>query len=508
MITSQIASALLLSLEKAVMDGTIKDLVREDLEPEAYNSLWHASSPEELTALKMLPSTEATKTLHEFDVITSYGEQRGYGVFGETTLPKKTNPTFVRKSVQVKLIGEMSETYLLPSLQKTIKVEGQTNAAAISRSLLMLNLLRKKNKGLYFLDTSRTRLGADGLAFKGIIQQIREGTDGTTGTSPFGSHVIDMEGAALTVDNLRAKITRVLTLFGYITCFIMDPFVRADFEATLDASTRLPMPTGIRPLVIGLSVAGIQTGAGQQMFHSDNALGPLARGNYTGTMEEGAPIAAPTGTAVFSGSPSGSNVSKFNAGDAGGYFWIVTEVKNDRESLGRRFPTASVQAVTAGGEEAFNITPNDPMSDYFRVYRGITGEADTDASFAFEVANSGGGGPVEFFDLNHYRPRTSVALALALHSDVQRFLAEAPDGRAKQYAAARASSTDFLGQKDSPQNTVCVASLGPTMGMLRLADILPTVDRPLYYSALTPEVRNPLHNLAFINIGSATFANA
>lgn len=508
MMTSMLASAILMTLEKAVTDDTISTLVREDLEPEAYNSLWRASAAEELTLLKMLPGIEATKTVHEYNVVTSYGETRGYGSFGETSLPKKTTPAFLRRTVNIKLIGEMSETYLLPSLQKTVKVEGQTSSAAIARSMLMLNLLRKKNRSLYYSDTANTRAGEDGLQFKGIIQQIREGTDGTIASSPYGSHVIDMEGLPLTTDNLRAKITRVLTQFGYITCFIMDPFTRTDFESTLDSATRLPTPTGIRPLIVGQSVAGIQTGAGQAMFHTDNALGPLARGNYTAIMEEGAPTAAPTGIATYNAVPTVVGSSKFNAGDASAHFWIITEVKNDRESLGRRFPASGTQAVAAGSEMRFRMIPSDPMSDYFRVYRGVGSEANTEAAFAFEFANGANGGEEEFFDLNLYRPKTSTALALALHSDVQRFLAEAPDGRAKQYASARANSSDFLGQKDSPQNTVAVAHLGPTMGMMRLADILPTVDRPLFYSALCPEVRNPSHNIVFINIGSSTFQNA
>ena len=77
------------------------------------------------------------------------------------------------------------------------------------------------------------------------------------------------------------------------------------------------------------------------------------------------------------------------------------------------------------------------------------------------------------------------------------------EGVAGAYDHARAKSAAYLGASDHPRNTVSVATLGPTMGMLALASVLAEVDRPLFFSACCPQVRNPYQNVAFKNIGRA-----
>lgn len=514
MITPAIATLALAHLEaraeamaKGITAPDIVDLVKEDLEGEAHNTLWRASSPNELTILKLIPSTPATSVKHEFDVITSYGESRGFGFFGETALPLSTKPGFARKETYIRLIGEMTDVYLLAHLQRTIRVEGATNADAIAKQLLILSMLKKKNQAIYFSDTSTQRLGVNSMRFKGLLQQIREGTDGTLGASPFGSHVIDMEGQPLTPATIRAKAAKVLNLFGRMNCLIMDGFVRADFEAALDGAVRLNMPIQARAFMIGQNVGGMHTSGGDILFHTDNGLSPLfAQGQYVAAAIEGAPTSPPAVAAQMNASPSGANVSKFNAGDGGEYFWMITEWKNGRESLGRRFPATpgSSLAVPVGAEVEFDVTPTDPLSDSFKFYRGNAGEADTEAYGIFEVANSQNGGAVTAYDLNHWRPNTSVAFAFNIRSEASEFLHEVPNGTRSQYSLAVERSEKFLGMEDNPLNTVSLASLGPAMGTMEIAPILPTTSRPMLYSACAPQIRNPFQNVAFINVGSAT----
>ena len=492
-------------LAKGIEAADIQDLVREDLEGEAHNTLWRASSPQELTILKLIPTTPATSIEHKFDVVTSYGETRGFGFFGETSLPLSTKPVFDRKQTNIRLIGETTDVFLLAHLQKTIKVEGATGADAIAKQLLILSMLKKKNQAIYFADTTTQRLGAASLHFKGLLQQIREGTDGTSGTSPFGSHVIDMEGLPLTVDTIRAKAAKVINLFGRINCLIMDGFTRADLEAGMDAAQRLNLPISAKPFMLGANVGGMHTQGGDILFHTDNGLSPLfAQGQYIAAAIEGAPVSPPTVSAVVNASPTGANVSKFNAGDGGAFFWLITEWKNGRETLGRRFPTSGTQAVAVGEEVAFTVTPTDPLSDAFKVYRGNSGDADTEAYAMFTVANSGGGGPVTVYDLNHYRPNTSFAFGFNIRSEASEFLHQVPNGQRSSYALAVENSERFLGMEDNPLNTISLAGLGPAMGTMELATFLPTTSRPMLYSACAPQCRNPLQNIVFINIGSAT----
>ncbi len=496
----------LVELQKAVTTGTIADIVPEALEEDADNTLWQQSSPNELTLLKLLPSVDTTSIKHEFDQVLSYGEERGDGFFSEESLPVETEPEFARVETFVRLLGETSSTFLLASLEKTIKVEGQVGADQIARLTLMLNILRKKNRSMYFSDTSLVRGGDGSLRFQGLLQQIREGTDGTSGTSPYGSHVIDMEGQAFTVENIRNKTAQVITLFGFINCLVTDPFVRADLEAGMDPAQRLPLPITARPFMLGQNIGGFHTQGGDVFFHTDNTLTPIHNGGqYVNAAMKGATSAPPSVLIQVNTSPT-SGTSKFKAADAGDFFYLITEVKNGRESLGTRAPGAGIIAVTEGDEVEFTITPADPFSDSFKIYRGDSGDADTDAFFIFEVANDQSGGAVSAFDLNDFRPNTSFAFGLNIRSESQRFLHTAPTGLRSSYALATEESDRFFGMEDNPRNTVTMVHLGPQMGVLELATILATTSRPLLYSACAMQVRNPLQNLVFKNIGTAAAA--
>lgn len=491
-------------LRKAVTSDLMQDVIREDLEGYAHSTLWSASSPSEFTLLKIIPTTPATRVSHEYTRITSYGEDRGFGFFGEQTLPRETQPTFDRHVTNIRLIGETSQTYLLASLQKTINVAGETTPEGIAKKMLVLSILRKKARAVYFSDTSTDRLGAAGARFKGVMQLIREGTDGTTGSSPFGSHVIDLEGEPLTITTLRRKSADLMNLFGYLHQLIMSNHTRADFEASMDPAQRLAFPAGTQAMYLGQHIGGLHTQGNDIQFLTDTMLGPWGRGRYFGTGETGAPTSAPavTGTA---GAVGGSRTSKWKATDAGEYFWIITEVKDDRESIGRRIPSTGTTSMSAGFEMVLDITPTDANSDSFRIYRGRGSQNPTDAIFAFEVANSNSGAVVTAYDLNHYRPGTSVAFGLSIRSDAAQAIAVAPNGAQSGYASAREKSDKFLTQADAPENTLSLATLGPAMGVMELAAVLATTTRPLVYSACAPQMRNPLHNLVFINIGDTSF---
>jgi len=496
-------------LEQAVVAGTIEDIVPEALEETAHNTLWRESSRSELTFLKLCPSIDTHSIRHEYDRIKSFGDDRGNGAFGEDTLPLETEPQFERVETFVRLIGETSSTFLLASLEKTIKVDGDTGADAIARNFLVKNLLMKINRGMYFMDTSTTRLGASGNRYQGALQQIREGTDGTVGdASPFGSHVIDMKGLPLTIENIRTRTAQVVTLYGFLNCLVMDPFARGDLEASMDGSQRNQLPIGFAPFFLGQHVGGLQTQGGQMWFHTDNVLGPLyAKGTYRGTAMRGAPTGAPSLPAAptVNTTPTGANVSSWDAASAGNVFYLITEIKNERESLGARTPTAGTVAVTDGDEVEIAATPSDPLSDAFKVYRGVQGDADTDAWCIFEVANSGGGGPVTIYDLNDDRPGTGYAFAFNIRSESTEFLHNPEaSGTRGSYAQAVEESANFLSMPDNPQNTVTRVNLGPAMGVMQLAALLAQTSRPLLYSAMAMQVRNARQNVVFKNIGSTS----
>lgn len=489
---------------KAVTTGTITPIVPQDLELEAHNTLWQETQPTELTLLKLIPSTPAKQIAHEYSRVTSFGDSRGSGMFGERSLPQNTSVGTDRVVNNIRLMGEIGSTFLLAELEKTQRVLGTSGASNIERRALRLNTLRKKNRNLYKLDTSKIRQGVSGVRFKGIEQLIREGTDGTTGLSPFGSHVIDMQGLPLTADTVRNKCADAIVLFGFTTVMMMDPYARADFEASLDPAQRLQMPADIKPYMLGQQVSGMLTQGGIVRFHTDNTLNPRwYGGQYVAAAQEGGPSTMPTVTAS-AGAPGGGRTSYWDSSSAGDVYYVVTEMVDELEGLGTRYPATpgTWLTVAATQEVTLNITPGNALADCFKVYRGkSTDPSDpTSAWFIYEVSNANSGAVVQSFDTNSERPNTSRAFALNITSASQSALSRGPDA----YYTAQERSAEFFKMADDPvQNTIAVAELGPSMGILALASVLAEIDRPLMYSAAAPEVRNPFQNFVFKNIGRA-----
>lgn len=488
-------------LRKAMGTSDVSSLVPEDLEVEAHNLLWDESSPQQLTFLKMLPSTPATQIAHDYALITSYGDGQDFGFFPERGLPPGTSVGSAKRTVDIKMQGIRASTFLLAAMEKTVKGLGTSGAQNIQRAGVRLNLMAKIERAALFSDTTEVRQGSTGIRYKGVLQLIREGTDGTTGTSPYGSHVIDMQGDALTLATVRDRAAKTAVLFGDLSCLLMDPLVSADFEGSLDTAQRLNFPISSQALMVGQRVAGMQTGTSNVFFHQDNTLSEaFTKRAYTTNVGEGAPTVLPTvvATAQTDNSAGDTVESRWDAASAGNIFWVVTEIVDGVEGLGRRYPTAgSFTAVTAGQEVKLVITPGNSLADGFRVYRG----SDADdrmvaARFCFGVSNSGGGAAVTAYDNNLFRPDTSVAFGLPMFG-------QAVTALEGGYANAKKISSELLGAKEGARNVVAMAQLGPKMGVLDMARVLATQDHALLYSAGAPIVRNPLQCVAFINIGRA-----
>ena len=497
---------LLQRLEKAVHSGNITEVIPEDLEVEAHSVLWNESDPGELTILKLLPSVKATNIQHEYSRVLSYGPKKGSGFFGERSLPPESNFSAQRVVNLIRLMGEIGPTFLLAALEKTQRALGTQGAQNIERIALKRNVLRKKARNLYASDTSTTFGGVNSTRFKGIKQLVREGTDGTNAgdpAAPYGSHEIDMLGQPLTIQNVRDRIGKGITLFGSFTCLITDPLVRGDLEASMDPAQRLELPIDARPFMLGQQIGGIQSQGTRVFFETDNTLSPIWYApQYDTELEEGAPTTVPTVAAVAQADNATTDTvtSAWDAAQAGDVFYVVTEVVEEREGLGTRFPAgAAVLTVAAGQEVELTLTPTNVLADSFRVYRGLdtTGLLSTDAWFIFEVAGSHVGA-VTAFDNGKDRPNTSEAYGMRVISASERTM---HSGMVDSYFRAVDNSAQFLKNNDKPGNTVAVAELGPSMGIMALASVLAEVDRPLVYSACCPEVRNPRQNVVFKNVG-------
>lgn len=506
--SSAFAVPMLEALAKAVDAGVVAETVPQDLETEAHLTLWHDTDPGELTLLKLTPGTTAKAIEHKYDQFTSYDTNRRVSSFvGERSLPAESRWQVRQRTALVKLMARTSPVFILASLQKTITVDGNQGAEAITEAALRLDMLRDKNKMGYFSRTDTHKDGVNSVRFPGLIQQIQEGTDGTDGRpSPYGSHVIDMKGKPLTLQSLREYAKRIMILFGRARVMIMSYDARQDLEASIDGDRLVPMPNSIKPYILGGSIAGFQTQGHVVFFETDNVLTPeYAWGKYVATLTEGAPTGRPTVGSATIGSPPGGVVSDWDADTTLDVYWIFTETKDELESLGTRQPSSGTSSVAVGQIATFSVTPSNPLADSIRVYRGTSADdADTDAWFLFEVANSGGGGAVTIRDTNAWRPGCSVAFLLSITSASMDALHKVNGDNAlvENYDHVKANALDFFGQKDDmKKNTVTWAHLGPAMGTMELGNFLMTVRRPVLFSAGMPIVRNAWQNVVFKNIG-------
>jgi len=500
-----LAPDVMANLAKSGVDtAALATLVPQDLERMAHNTTWRPDSPYELTFLKTIPRTPATAIRHEFVRFNGYSNRkRIFGNFSERALPASSRFEAARRYVDIKLVGEMSDVYLLAALEQTINALGTSGAAQIEANALQFQVLGRKQQAFLFSRTDTVRLGSASTRVRGLVQAIQEGTDGTEDSSPIGSHVIDLEGKPLTQAIVRQYTTEVIKAYGLPNTLYMSPDTRAGFEASLDGSYWTPLPFQGTDWKLGTPVRGFRSQTAEISFITDNLLQPDHKlspfGRYTTELDEAAPTTRPT---INSCVASTASPTKWDAASAGDIFYFVTETVNEYESLGSRYPATVGTYLTVAADQivTFSVTPGTPTADSFRVYRGKSGDGLGETPyFAFEVANGTTGGAVTFVDRNYDRPGTDYAFMLSVNSDAQRAIASG-----ETFANLAARSEDFFNQPDDEMsNTVCFAELGQRLMHMQLAAILPTVSRPLMASAMTAQVRQPRKNIVFKNVGRA-----
>ena len=492
------------SLSKGTSSGDITAIVPQDLELQAHITTWSPESAYELNFLKSIPATQAVSITHEFDRFRSWSNRKVvFGSFPERGLPVSSRFDAVRRNVNLRIVGQTSDVTVVAAMENTIIVGGATGAVNIQQNALQVQVLGLKQQALLFSRTDTVRTGTASPRVRGLIQAIQEGTDGTEDESPIGSHIIDLKGAPMTQSVVRDYITAIIEQFGAPNSLYMAPGARADFEASLDGSYFLPMPLSDAPYSLGQQVRGISSQGADISFITDNMLQPnhplSARGKYDPDLDEQAPTGLPTIVSCTAAPGSGSEWDQSSAGEI---FYFITEVVNELQSTGARYPaTASTYfTVAAGDVVSLSVRPSVVQADSFRVYRGKQGNNEGERPyFAFEVANSGGGSAVNFTDKNLDRPNTTTAFLLSVNSDAQRAMSTS-----RNYADLVSKSGSFLGQADNElTNTVSFVHLGPQMFKVDLAAILATASRPLIMSVATAQVRQPRKNIVFKNVGRA-----
>ena len=468
-------------------------LIKEDLEMEAHTQLWLETDPIEMVLLKHVPRIPAFSVIHQYDQIIGYGPQGTTTFYGEANLPPEAAIQSRRRTETIRLQGLISSVFALASFQTPIQALGQNNLVDQNMASTRLALLRAMAIALYSSDTS---VSADGIRYRGVRQQILEGTS-PSANPPYTvnpAYIIDLRGVKLTSQHIRDAARVISEHYGSLRWIYMAPLVKEYLEQSLDAAERLYLTRDwAEPVIMGQNVDGMMTQGTSVRFATDNTLTPL---NYAGVAPTVSVTNAPaplTAANVAAPVAAVNAAGMWTAADAdASVVYTVTALNASGESTG--YSTAPI-AVAAGQAVTIAITPRAADTSY-RIYRGGDGTHNpATPMFITEIRGPGNTTPFNFVDLNADIPNTSEVFALSLYSNNSETVFPT-----RNLEAVRAQVT--MANAPRSKNTVQLATLGPWLGIFDLASILHTASRDLVFSAYTPVVTHPFQSIVFTNVGT------
>lgn len=508
-----------------VSTADVSNFTIRDLAPVATNTLWTRSDPRELVGLKLLPVEPAALVRHEWTKLTAYSQDGFNGFIGEQQRGITVKGQDAQSSVYLKLMAVEAATNIVATSQTAyISALGTEDPAEQNRRRAQLTLLRLAEMALFRSRTDTNRKGeVNGFEFKGIVQQIEEGTASSPYADAFGGngHVIDMKGNELTFDNIRGAMAAPIELFRGANAFLMAPMVKSGLSASLDGAVRL-QGSGIAPLSWGNSAAAVNvglTGQGHEMhFIAANTLTPrYYQPLYSTNRPDGYPTAVPTVDASSGAQNDGTSFNSVvdtvtsrwdtNEEGAGTVYYVITYEVDGMESLGTRFPASGTETVAANQEVAFLVT-HPSTATRINVYRSKTnptGSAVTNCYRIFGVA-ADASGTTTFFDNNLHRPDTSVAIGLYVEGLTMEAIATGRNADAVMNRLKATAGGDLgSDQGRGTYNGTSIATLGPAMGMIEMGQTHYTAAPPnAYYRILSPVVKDREKNFVFINCKAGT----
>ncbi len=242
------------------------NLTTIDVSPIATIVPWSMDSPMEMVFSKLAPTEDATLVAHQWRKVTQYFPDGISGFVPETGRGVNITATTEGQTVYNKMMAVETDTSVMASHQSAyINALGTNDPVEFNRRNAQIALAYKVNIESMRSRTDTNRLGTSGDNFKGLEQQIEEGTNGTVGTVSDWStdlggngHIIDMKGRPLTFDNIRSAALVPVLEYGMANVLLMEPAVMTGLSATLDGAIRTG--TGIEPLIWGNTGKGAVVG--------------------------------------------------------------------------------------------------------------------------------------------------------------------------------------------------------------------------------------------------------
>jgi len=336
-----------------------------------------------------IAKTPAFNTVEQYNVTNSYGTEVP-AFFQMSLAPNVADSGYDRAIAQVKYLGiqkQVNHDVMLvkgahgPIMQREIK-----NGA--------MWVLAQNERGLFFADDSVNSLEYPGLKKQVETNHLTAKFKATAfnGYDGYGSD----EGVI--VDNRSSSVAQVLdeeTLeeaaliqsnnFGDPTDLYLDTKAHSDFSRAFFAKERIMSPLGQEGKA-GYVVQQFVSGSGTFNLKSGKFLRPRRR-TLAATPSV---FAAPTiGNATAGNNSPADAASEFAAEDAGTYYYKVSAVYADGETLAS---TAFAVTVAAGDKVVVDITPASGTPSYYNVFRSAKDAADGSlAEFILRIPYSAGG---------------------------------------------------------------------------------------------------------------------
>lgn len=390
-------------------DGT--PIVPEDLEIEAYTTLWRQ---EHLKLLKMLPIVPGRAITHEFTRITGYTGTDTEGFLRDGGTPNAFDFTSQRATEQIRPIGERFSVTGMMGAVRNIQAMGQTDVVAIQRTTKLLGLQQKMIRAIYSADTLGLGTGAT-PKFRGMEQIIKDDAD--------AQNVIDLAGKTLVQDTFDEAAEIITLAFGELTHVNMSPDALRNYTKTIQNMRQV---IGIPERQGGAGFAGLRINAVRHSFGESELVGDIflapkyskyktapKYNTTTNPKPDNAPV-QPT-DANLATSVAVDSASKFTATDVseyGTYYYAVTydnahDIAKDKTGEGdariNGDATPTGQAVAAG--ERVDVLVSNPPTGVTsaRIYRAVKSSTDlADYQFIGELSTPSADGALDFTfkDLN------------------------------------------------------------------------------------------------------------
>jgi len=381
---------------------------------------------------KMLPKKSVYNTVHEYNLLTSYGSD--VGIFmNEGESPEQTDSVYKRKAALVKYAGIQGELTQQAMLVRQADGKDPYTREVENKTMKLLTQLDQK------LSSSDNAMVSQ--EFDGILKQHYNGCLDIAGGGDLDTYAndptfLDARGKALKDSHVEDAVQAVVNdRFGEATKIISNPVVFNDYVKRFHESKRVMVnspDSATTGATMGQKVNTIQTQFGPLDIANDIFFDRRAPKAYNAAGTSAKAPAAPT--AVNNASlviVAADTKTKFTDG-AGGYFYAVT-ARNQYGESAMTLCNDTIKAIAA--TESLDITFVAGVGTYaataFTIYRTEKNAANyLKAKFypIFEVsaaqlaAGYDGAAVTVVRDRNRVLPNTHSAIVLDPTSEMWEYI--------------------------------------------------------------------------------------